>query len=178
MITQEQKDRIQEENVKYETAHNFEGVYHAYRTAATHERELANQELKTIEKHNADLLERIKGDEKTIEGLKEVRKTLTELNQRLMNDIVTLNERLQDRDERIKELEKTNETLVQSISELGKIGTYWKALAEKNYQQLTFEDYLKLLGVDNTHAVAVTIWDTFEHHGLLILSLKTKSNKQ
>jgi len=72
MITQEQKDRIQEETVKYETAHNFEGVYHAYRTAATHERELANQELKTIEKHNADLLDRIKEDEKTIANLNQI----------------------------------------------------------------------------------------------------------
>jgi hypothetical protein len=39
---------------------------------------------------------------------------------------------------------------------------------EESQDQLTLDSYLKLLGVDRHHAIAVTIWDTLLHHNFTI----------
>lgn len=49
------------------------------------------------------------------------------------------------------------------------LATHWRYKKQPN---LTFEQYLKLLGIDNNHAEGVTIWDTLKHNGYKIVKYK------
>jgi len=150
MITEEQKQRIEEEAKAYSETIAINYEYHIIsqgqlRLYAKKDfikgYEFANQELKAIEKHNADLLERIKGDEKTIEL----------------------------RDERIKELEKQVLTVCSDNIQLVEDRDHWKALPEKADKVITsLKKYRTESMAPKEELALITEYE----------SLKTKSNKQ